>query len=676
MIKRLLIFLGAALLPLLIGAAARSEAWQTYRDNTAGFAFDYPAGAHLSVEREASQGHASVFVALPDEGAGYQGYALTVFDNPGDLPLLRFLSERRGFTSFSGENLHINGGAALRAAQNSVLAGGEAEAYWLQGDRVVMKLGLYAGNGQSSGPSEAARAAFDRAVSSFHLIPRTAAIPITPAPALMPPRDRLELSAEFISPYGVISTTTAYAEQWNIVTNDTRYGVRNLSLPGSPRKCWNVTWPRMLHSAVDLYRLDGRDAANTTLVAAADGTVAYYDPGYTSYPGRVVILSHPLGDGRLLYSMYAHLGSVFVTQGQIIARGQPVGTVLYQPGDSHLHFEMRWFLDGSQIYPSSTACNGIIYGRGYTYLVYPDDFPAPNHGYVDPDAFIQAHGGPPLTPFGLPDPRGPVLSLQAASADLNRGAEQASSASAPLAARQSPFDLGGPDTSEISSTIKVAPALLEPAPLVTAPITVLISPEAPALAPGVISTGTVAYTAYLPLISRNNPRQQPPCVEGQDLLVNGGFEDGPGSAPWVQVKNGASDLISDTQHYSGTYSVWLGGRNNADEEVLQSFVVPYDTEAVTLTFKRLLTTQEVEPTVYDHFEVVLENQVGNEVSPQVAFSNLSANRDRWAAETADFSGLNGWGNRRLRLSIKGMTDNNLPTSLFVDDVSLRTKCAP
>ena len=117
MIKRLLLLLGAALLPLLIAAAARSEAWQTYRDAAAGFALDYPAGAHLSVEQEASQGYASVFVALPDAGAGYQGYAVTVFANPGDLPLLRFLMERRGFTSFGGQNLQHQrrGGAAGRA---------------------------------------------------------------------------------------------------------------------------------------------------------------------------------------------------------------------------------------------------------------------------------------------------------------------------------------------------------------------------------------------------------------------------------------------------------------------------------------------------------------------------------------------------------------------------------
>ena len=675
MIKRLLVSMGAALLPLLAAAAAQSQAWQTYRNAAAGFAFDYPAGAHVSTEQDASQGYASIFVALPDEGAGYQGYAVAVFANPDDLPLPRFLIERRGFTVFGGQNLRLNGVDALRAAPDTALAEDDAASYWLRGDGVVVRLGLYAGRDPSIGPSKAAQAAFDRAVTSFHLIPREATAPITPFPVAIPSLERPELIDAFSSPYGVISTTTVYADQWNVITNDTRYGVRNLSLTG--RKCYGVAWDRMLHSGIDLYRGDGQDAAGTQLVATADGTVAYYDPGYTSYPGHVVILSHPLSDGRVLYSMYAHLGSVIVTQGQIVTRGQLIGTVLNQWPDSHLHFELRWFLDGTSIYPPypATTCNGIVYGRGYTYLVHPDDFPAPDQGYVDPDAFIQSHGGLPLTPIGLPDPRTPVLSVPAASADVQIGLQQFPIASAPPSVKPSPFDLGGPEAEEITESVKVAPVLSAPA-VITAPITILLSPEVTLPAPGVVNTDTLTYTMYLPLIVRNYPKQQPACVDGQDLLSNRGFEDGPGSAPWWQVRNGTSDLISTTQHYSGMYSLWLGGRNTADEEVLQSFIVPYYTDAVTLTFKRLLTTQETEPKVYDHFEFVLENQVGNEVSPQVAFSNLSANRNVWAAETAVFSGLTNWGNRRLRLSIKGMTDSNLLTSLFVDDVSLQPRCIP
>ena len=253
---------------------------------------------------------------------------------------------------------------------------------------------------------------------------------------------------------------------------------------------------------------------------------------------------------------------------------------------------MRWFLDGTWIYPSSTSCNGIIYGRGYTYLTHPDNFPATDHGYVDPDAFIQAHGGEPLTPIGLPDPRGPALTLSAASADLNIDPTQPSIERGLVAAKPAPFDLGGPESGAISATIKIAPVLFD-STVITAPLAVFASPEIPA--PGVISTDTLTYTAYLPLIVRIYPKQEPACVEGQDLLSNGGFEGGVGSAPWAQVKNGTSDLISTTQAFSGTYGLWLGGRNTADEEVLQSFVVPYYTDALTLTFKRLLTTQEVEP---------------------------------------------------------------------------------
>jgi murein DD-endopeptidase MepM/ murein hydrolase activator NlpD len=674
MIKRLVILLGAVLLPFLVVAVARSETWQTYRDTAAGFTFDYPAAAQLRGAQETSPGFNAVFVSVPAEGTADQGYAVTVFANPDDLPLARFLTERRGFVSFGGQNVRLNDVIALRAARDTALAGDDAETYWMQGDRVVVRLGLSAGHDRSIGPSAAARDAFDRAVSSFRLIPREAASSIAPTPAATPRPDRPELLDEFISPFGVISTTSAYDTQWNIITNDTRYGVRNLSLPGSPRKCWNVTWPRMLHSGLDLYRRDGQDAAGTPLVAVADGMVAYYDPAYASYPGRVVILRHPLSDGRVIYSMYAHLGSVSVVQGQIVARGQPIGTVLYQAGDSHLHFELRWFLDGTWIYPTSTSCNGIVYGRGYTYLTHPDDFPAINLGYVDPDAFIQQQGGPPLTPIGLPDPRGPALIVQAQSDDVSLGTAIAP-ASKPAAAQPAPFDLGGPDTSDAPDTIKVPPLLTETI-LITAPVSVnTVSAISPSVSRSV-STGTLTYTVYLPFIVRNFPKQEPSCVDGQELLSNGGFEGGLGSAPWVQIKNNTSDLIGSTQPYAGQYSLWLGGRDTADEEVLQSFSVPYYTEALTLTFKRLLTTQETEPVVYDHFEFVLENQVGNEVSPQVSLSNLSANRNVWAAETAVFTGFQNWGNRRLRLSVKGMTDSNLLTSLFVDEVSVQTRCVP
>ena len=652
------ILIAALSLPALF-AKAQSNGWLAYADSLAGYTFEYPAGAHLSAGRDASQGYDTVFVALGGSGEAYQGYTVAVFDNAADLPLTQYLIDRRGFSAFAGQNVIVGGAEALRATRHTSLAGVEADAYWIKADRVVIEIGLYAGSDGSIEPTPEARAAFDHAVASFRLSPRVPAT-MTPTPAAAPIVSAPAVAFQFQSPYGVISTTTAYSEQWNVPTDDTRYGVRNLGLLG--RKCYGVAWNRMLHSGIDLYRGDGQDASGTTVVAVADGQVAYFDPTYSSYPGYVVIVSHVLSNTSTLYSMYAHLASVSVTQGQSVARGQPIGTILYQSGDSHLHFEMRRFFDGSSIYPSYTSCHSGVYGIGYTYLIHPDDFPAPGAGYVNPDAFIQANGGPALTPYGLPDPYLPLATLQAVSTDVFTnvqpiGAGHVAESDLPISSTKT-----GPINGVASNRLIVAPiqSLI--------PAETLSSSQSP--------SSTLTYTVYMPLIMRSFPRLQPACVEGQALLTNDGFEGGTASAPWVQVRNGTSDLIENHLPYAGAYSLWLGGRSNADEEALQAFTIPYYTDALTLTFKRYVTTQETDTVVYDHYELVIENNVGNEITPQISFSNLSPNRDAWSAESAVFSGFQPWGNRRVRLSIKGMTDNTLDTSLFVDDVSLQTHCAP
>lgn len=603
--QRLIVILIALLaVPTLIAAAQSSE-WLTYSDPVAGFAFEYPSNAHLSTGLDASQGNSSVFVSI---GAGqeYQGYSIAVLNNGRNLALDQFLIEQLHFNSAQSKRLNLNG---LEAIQQPATAADQAEAYWVQLDRVVLKIELYRGDGSIEITPDS-RAAFDRALATLRSIPHAQMIAPSSIASNVP---NIGIADQFQAPLAT-ATTIQYETQWNVITSDTRYGVRNLALTG--RKCFGVAWNRMLHSAIDLYRLDGQSADGTSVVAVADGQVAYYDSSYASYPGHVVIIRHQLADSSLIYSVYAHMNAVYIYQGQNVIRGQPIGTVLYQPNDSHLHFEMRKFLDGTYIYTGYPACNGIIYGRGYTYQIHPDNFPAPN-GYINPDAFIQAHGGSPLTPIGLPDAYGPLLTY---------------------------------------STLNASTSIDQAQPITDSP--------------------SMTHTAYFPLIVREYPKREPACVEGQNLLTNSGFEDGVGSAPWVQVRNSTADSIDANWPYSGVYSVWLGGRNLADEEALQSFVVPYYTDGITLTFKRYLTTQETAlNTVYDHFEVVLENNVGNEISPQLQFSNLST-KNVWMAESAAFDGAQAWTGQRLRLSIKGMTDGSLPSSFFVDEVSVQTRCAP
>ena len=87
--------------------------------------------------------------------------------------------------------------------------------------------------------------------------------------------------------------------------------------------------PRMPHSGID-YSAD----RGTPVVASNRGRVALL--GEFFFAGRLVALDHGLG----LYTLYFHLDGVAVTEGQMVERGQTVGTVgtTGRSSGPHLHF--------------------------------------------------------------------------------------------------------------------------------------------------------------------------------------------------------------------------------------------------------------------------------------------------------------------------------------------------
>ncbi|MBA2519556.1 MAG: M23 family metallopeptidase [Chloroflexia bacterium] len=95
-----------------------------------------------------------------------------------------------------------------------------------------------------------------------------------------------------------------------------------------------------LHTAEDWYRTNGAETGGSRVYTVGAGEVVF--AGY-DYPGLVVIVEHAPD----LFSMYGHLDyAVAVELGQVVDRGQLIGTVLTQIGrrvPSHLHFEMRNF---------------------------------------------------------------------------------------------------------------------------------------------------------------------------------------------------------------------------------------------------------------------------------------------------------------------------------------------
>ncbi len=99
---------------------------------------------------------------------------------------------------------------------------------------------------------------------------------------------------------------------------------------------------RAPHGGVDFSAPTG-----TPVVAANSGRVALVEEFF--FPGRLVVLDHGLG----LYTLYFHLDSVAVAEGQRIERGQTLGTVgaTGRATGPHLHFGAQ--VRGARVDPTT-----------------------------------------------------------------------------------------------------------------------------------------------------------------------------------------------------------------------------------------------------------------------------------------------------------------------------------
>jgi murein DD-endopeptidase MepM/ murein hydrolase activator NlpD len=188
---------------------------------------------------------------------------------------------------------------------------------------------------------------------------------------------------------------------------DTRYGAQNPA-QGDRANCFRdaggetVPFSQLYHAGVDLFGLGEAgqitwgQAAHAPVHAVADGVVTSVLNAGSE--GHIVIVEHLLANAResgRVYSVYWHVDRVQVQPGQPVTCGQIVAVVKDMGFNSHLHWEMRTFRDGSDLFPAGTAgapgCNGHIAGVGYTW----DDDPTQAHpdfyGYLDSTAFVEAH---------------------------------------------------------------------------------------------------------------------------------------------------------------------------------------------------------------------------------------------------------------------------------------------
>lgn len=93
------------------------------------------------------------------------------------------------------------------------------------------------------------------------------------------------------------------------------------------------------------------NGSGTPVLAAQDGEVVFAGTDeltvlgpYTHFYGNVVILLHAgLFEGRDIYTLYAHLSEIDVSEGETVTLGQQIGRVgmTGAANGSHLHFEVR-----------------------------------------------------------------------------------------------------------------------------------------------------------------------------------------------------------------------------------------------------------------------------------------------------------------------------------------------
>lgn len=100
-----------------------------------------------------------------------------------------------------------------------------------------------------------------------------------------------------------------------------------------------ITGNRDFHTGVDI-----GSPKHAHIVSVYDGIVQ--DIGVSPYDGRYVLIYHPEDD---FYSYYGHLSEWLVTEGQSVAKREPIGVEGGDPDDPqpgystghHLHFEIR-----------------------------------------------------------------------------------------------------------------------------------------------------------------------------------------------------------------------------------------------------------------------------------------------------------------------------------------------
>jgi C1A family cysteine protease/predicted secreted protein len=186
----------------------------------------------------------------------------------------------------------------------------------------------------------------------------------------------------------------------------------------------------------------------------------------------------------------------------------------------------------------------------------------------------------------------------------------------------------------------------------------------------VSDSGSKITEVFLPIIVKSSGA----CSDTQ-VVQNGGFESG--DTIWVQ-SSGPYYIIGPVEQgydpYSGLWSAWFGGYNNADDRLYQTINIPAGTSSARLVFYLYVETSDSTSTPYDYFHVELQNALGGTLDSFLWADNTMSSSD-WYRGTVTWSDFSSHASQMRRLFFQGTTDFSYHTNFFVDDVTLWTYCS-
>jgi kumamolisin len=154
----------------------------------------------------------------------------------------------------------------------------------------------------------------------------------------------------------------------------------------------------------------------------------------------------------------------------------------------------------------------------------------------------------------------------------------------------------------------------------------------------------------------------------QQLLLNGGFENGSANpSPWTVTPAVINNSSVQAPH-SGSWKAWLNGYGAVHTDTLyQQVAIPASATAATLSFWRHIDTVETTTTTaYDTLKLQIRNSSGTVLATLATYSNLNAAAG-YAQSSFDLLPYKG---QTIQVYLIGVEDTSFKTSFVVDDFLL------